>query len=214
MQPQIALLEPVLPRAGAAAAVRRRSIEESVRGEKVIEDAQRVLDGFKDAFRAGARATHARQARPRPRRAKATTSSIEPSVRSDARQPRRFHADVPQSGAVCRRPTRAATRRCATCSSIAPPSTRGRTTTARGCRKKRAATPRAPAAMNRVNPKYVLAQSSGRNRRSGRRKRRTSPKSSDWLHVLRRPFDEQPEFEAYAGLPPDWASDLEVSCSS
>ena len=32
--------------------------------------------------------------------------------------------------------------------------------------------------------------------------------------VLRAPFDEQPEFEGYAGLPPDWASDLEVSCSS
>jgi uncharacterized protein YdiU (UPF0061 family) len=32
--------------------------------------------------------------------------------------------------------------------------------------------------------------------------------------VLRRPFDEQPEHEAYAALPPDWASSLEVSCSS
>ena len=28
------------------------------------------------------------------------------------------------------------------------------------------------------------------------------------------PFDEQPEHEAYAALPPDWASSLEVSCSS
>jgi uncharacterized protein YdiU (UPF0061 family) len=34
------------------------------------------------------------------------------------------------------------------------------------------------------------------------------------LSVLRRPFDEQPEHEAYAALPPDWASHLEVSCSS
>jgi len=32
--------------------------------------------------------------------------------------------------------------------------------------------------------------------------------------VLRRPFDEQPEHEAYAALPPDWAGSLEVSCSS
>jgi uncharacterized protein YdiU (UPF0061 family) len=32
--------------------------------------------------------------------------------------------------------------------------------------------------------------------------------------VLSKPFDEQPEHEAYAGLPPDWASALEVSCSS
>jgi uncharacterized protein YdiU (UPF0061 family) len=32
--------------------------------------------------------------------------------------------------------------------------------------------------------------------------------------VLERPFDEQPEHAAYAALPPDWASSLEVSCSS
>jgi uncharacterized protein YdiU (UPF0061 family) len=34
------------------------------------------------------------------------------------------------------------------------------------------------------------------------------------LDVLRHPYDEQPHYEAYAGLPPNWASDLEVSCSS
>ena len=34
------------------------------------------------------------------------------------------------------------------------------------------------------------------------------------LAVLSRPFDEQPEAEAYAALPPDWAGGLEVSCSS
>jgi len=34
------------------------------------------------------------------------------------------------------------------------------------------------------------------------------------LAVLSRPFDEQPEAEHYAALPPDWASGLEVSCSS
>ncbi len=32
--------------------------------------------------------------------------------------------------------------------------------------------------------------------------------------VLSRPYDEQPEHESYAGAPPDWASGLEVSCSS
>jgi len=33
--------------------------------------------------------------------------------------------------------------------------------------------------------------------------------------VLSRPFDEQPDAStAYGGLPPDWASSLEVSCSS
>ena len=34
------------------------------------------------------------------------------------------------------------------------------------------------------------------------------------LDVLRHPFDEQPGNEAYAALPPSWASSLEVSCSS
>ena len=32
--------------------------------------------------------------------------------------------------------------------------------------------------------------------------------------LLARPFDEQPENAHYAALPPDWASHLEVSCSS
>ena len=34
------------------------------------------------------------------------------------------------------------------------------------------------------------------------------------LAVLERPFDDQPDNESYAALPPDWAAHLEVSCSS
>ena len=34
------------------------------------------------------------------------------------------------------------------------------------------------------------------------------------LEVLSRPYDEQAEFEMVAALPPDWATQLEVSCSS
>jgi uncharacterized protein YdiU (UPF0061 family) len=34
------------------------------------------------------------------------------------------------------------------------------------------------------------------------------------LKILQKPYDEHPEAEAYAGLPPDWAGDLSVSCSS
>jgi uncharacterized protein YdiU (UPF0061 family) len=34
------------------------------------------------------------------------------------------------------------------------------------------------------------------------------------LAVLRRPFDEQPEFDDYAKPPPDWAAGLQLSCSS
>jgi uncharacterized protein YdiU (UPF0061 family) len=68
-------------------------------------------------------------------------------------------------------------------------------------------------AMNRVNPKFVL-----RNHLAETAIRRAKEKDFSEAErlaaVLRRPFDEQPENEAYAGLPPDWASSLEVSCSS
>lgn len=68
-------------------------------------------------------------------------------------------------------------------------------------------------AMNRVNPKFVL-----RNHLAEMAIRRAKEKDFSELErlaaVLRRPFDEQPENEAYAALPPDWAGSLEVSCSS
>jgi uncharacterized protein YdiU (UPF0061 family) len=32
--------------------------------------------------------------------------------------------------------------------------------------------------------------------------------------LLQSPFDEQPAFESYAHLPPAWASEIEISCSS
>jgi uncharacterized protein YdiU (UPF0061 family) len=68
-------------------------------------------------------------------------------------------------------------------------------------------------AMNRVNPKFVL-----RNHLAETAIRHAKEKDFSEVErlaaVLRRPFDEQPEHEAYAGLPPDWASSLEVSCSS
>jgi uncharacterized protein YdiU (UPF0061 family) len=68
-------------------------------------------------------------------------------------------------------------------------------------------------AMNQVNPKYVL-----RNHLAETAIQRAKEKDFSELErlaaVLRRPFDEQPEFESYAALPPDWASTLSVSCSS
>jgi len=67
--------------------------------------------------------------------------------------------------------------------------------------------------MNRVNPKYVL-----RNHLAETAIRRAKEKDFSEVArlatVLARPFDEQPEFEAYAALPPDWAGTLSVSCSS
>ncbi|WP_322009013.1 protein adenylyltransferase SelO [Paraburkholderia sp. J12] len=69
------------------------------------------------------------------------------------------------------------------------------------------------AAMNRVNPKFVL-----RNHLAQTAIERAAQKDFSEVErlarVLARPFDEQPEHAAYAALPPDWASSLEVSCSS
>ena len=36
----------------------------------------------------------------------------------------------------------------------------------------------------------------------------------DLLLVLHDPFDEHPTYEAWAGLAPEWASSIEISCSS
>ena len=36
----------------------------------------------------------------------------------------------------------------------------------------------------------------------------------DLLAVLERPFDEHPAHADWAGFPPDWASHIQISCSS
>jgi uncharacterized protein YdiU (UPF0061 family) len=67
--------------------------------------------------------------------------------------------------------------------------------------------------MDAVNPKYVL-----RNYLAQIAIEKAQDKDfseiGKLLKVLEKPFDEQPENENYAQLPPDWASELEVSCSS
>ncbi|XYY50002.1 protein adenylyltransferase SelO [Massilia sp. GER05] len=68
-------------------------------------------------------------------------------------------------------------------------------------------------AMHAVNPKYILrnylAQVAIEKAQNG-----DFEEVRRLLGVLERPFDDQPENDAYAALPPDWASHLEVSCSS
>jgi len=69
------------------------------------------------------------------------------------------------------------------------------------------------AAMLATNPKYVL-----RNWLAELAIRKARDKDFSevqrLLACLRRPYDEQPEYAAYAALPPDWARGLEVGCSS
>jgi uncharacterized protein YdiU (UPF0061 family) len=68
-------------------------------------------------------------------------------------------------------------------------------------------------AMNAANPKYILrnhlAEQAIVKARDG-----DFSEVDRLCRLLERPFDEQPENDRYADLPPDWASGLEVSCSS
>ena len=70
------------------------------------------------------------------------------------------------------------------------------------------------ARMKRANPKFVLrnhlAESAIRQAQQG-----DFSETERLLKVLQAPFDEHPDAPAaYAALPPDWAQQLEVSCSS
>ena len=67
--------------------------------------------------------------------------------------------------------------------------------------------------MLRSNPKFVLrnhlAEIAIRQAQAG------DLSEIDTLHnLLQSPFDEHPGMQAYADLPPDWAGQLEISCSS
>ncbi|EON91794.1 hypothetical protein MARLIPOL_11905 [Marinobacter lipolyticus SM19] len=68
-------------------------------------------------------------------------------------------------------------------------------------------------AMRKVNPKYILrnylAQQIIQEAQNG-----DYEPMKELLKVLEKPFDEQPEFEGYAALPPDWGKHLNISCSS
>jgi len=69
------------------------------------------------------------------------------------------------------------------------------------------------AAMNRVNPLYVL-----RNHLAEvaiQRATEHDPSEIErLLDILRDPYTEKPGYESYCALPPDWAGSLAVSCSS
>ena len=67
--------------------------------------------------------------------------------------------------------------------------------------------------MLKSNPKYVLRNHLG-EQAIRLAKARDYSGVSNLLKVLENPFDEHPGFEAYADFPPDWASSIEISCSS
>lgn len=67
--------------------------------------------------------------------------------------------------------------------------------------------------MRKVNPKYILrnylAQLAIDKAEQG-----DFSEVHQLVQLLRQPYEEQPEMEAYANLPPDWGKKMEISCSS
>lgn len=68
--------------------------------------------------------------------------------------------------------------------------------------------------MDAVNPKYILRNYLAQNAIEKAEKHRDYSEIDRLLNLLGKPFDEQPEMESYAAVPPDWAQQIEVSCSS
>ena len=68
--------------------------------------------------------------------------------------------------------------------------------------------------MNAANPKYVLRNYLAEVAIRKARDEQDYSEIENLRKLLMRPYDEQPENQHYAALPPDWASHLEVSCSS
>lgn len=67
--------------------------------------------------------------------------------------------------------------------------------------------------MLKVNPKFVLRNYLAQGAiEAASRKDFTGV--AQLLTVMTQPYDEHPAFESMAGLPPDWASRIEISCSS
>jgi uncharacterized protein YdiU (UPF0061 family) len=67
--------------------------------------------------------------------------------------------------------------------------------------------------MLKNNPKFVLRNHLGQEAIQ-RAQQGDMDGVTQLLTVLQTPFDEHPNHEAWAGLPPDWAAHIEISCSS
>jgi uncharacterized protein YdiU (UPF0061 family) len=68
--------------------------------------------------------------------------------------------------------------------------------------------------MDRVNPKYILRNYLAEIAIRKAIQEQDYSEIDCLLNLLHSPFDEQPSMEHYAAEPPDWARQIEVSCSS
>lgn len=69
-------------------------------------------------------------------------------------------------------------------------------------------------AMLAVNPKYILRNHLAETAIAHARDAHDFSEVERLQRCLMHPFDEQPEFEAYAAPPPAWAREISLSCSS
>ncbi len=67
--------------------------------------------------------------------------------------------------------------------------------------------------MDSANPKFILRNHLAQTAIDAAEKGDYS-EVKRLRQILSKPFDEQPEFEAYAAHPPQWAQEIEISCSS
>lgn len=67
--------------------------------------------------------------------------------------------------------------------------------------------------MLKTNPKFVLRNHLGEQAIRAAKLGDFS-KFQTLQRLLERPFDEHPGHDAWADFPPDWASSIEISCSS
>ena len=68
--------------------------------------------------------------------------------------------------------------------------------------------------MKRVNPKYILRNYLAEVAIRKAEDEKDYSEIDTLFNLLQNPFDEQSEYERYADHPPEWAGQIEVSCSS
>jgi len=69
-------------------------------------------------------------------------------------------------------------------------------------------------AMNAVNPKFILRNYLAETAIRKAEDENDYSEVAKLMHILRSPFEEQEQHNAYAEPPPEWASQIVVSCSS
>ncbi|HEX4974914.1 MAG TPA: YdiU family protein [Pseudomonadales bacterium] len=68
--------------------------------------------------------------------------------------------------------------------------------------------------MKQVNPKYILRNHLLQIAIDKAEKEQDYSEVNLLLHLIKKPFDEHPDKESYAALPPEWSQHLVISCSS